>query len=191
MDPDSDVIDGTRPKAAPETTPAPRSARPIVWPAYLVAAVCFAIAVALSLLNLSLIEQLKSAQAQVARVETRSSGLVRDLTSERGTIADLMDESAQRTDIPGGQIVRIRDRLYIAMHDMPQPPHGKVYQAWTQPKGGKALQPSLTFLPDAHGVAVVALPVAVKDTAMLEITVEPEGGSKAPTTKPLVVEQLN
>jgi hypothetical protein len=191
VDPDSDVISETRSKRAPEATPALRTTRPIVWPAYLVGAVCFAIAVALSLLNLSLMEQLKSAQAEVARVQTRSSGLVRDLTSERSTITDLMDESAQHTDIPGGQIVRVRDRLYITMHDMPQPPRGRVYQAWTQPKGGKTMLASLTFLPDAHGVAVVALPVAAKDTAALEITVEPEGGSKAPTTKPLVVEQLN
>jgi hypothetical protein len=168
-----------------------RATRPIVWPAYLVAAACFALAVALSLMNLSLIEQLKTAQLQAARTQARSSGLVRDLTSERSTIADLMDESAQRLDIPGGQIVRVHDRLYITMHDLAQPPRGKVYQAWTLPKGGKSMQPSLTFLPDAHGVAVVAIPVAAKDTAALAISVEPEGGSKAPTTKPLVVEQLD
>jgi anti-sigma-K factor RskA len=171
--------------------PQTRGRRPIVWPAYLVAAVCFAVAVTLSLMNLSLIEQLKSAQSQLALAQARSSGLVRDLTGERGTVADLMDESAQRFDIPGGQIVRVRDRLYITMHDLAQPPRGKVYQAWTMPKTGTALQPSLTFVPDAHGVAVVALSTDAKDVAAVEISVEPDGGSKAPTTKPLVVEQLN
>jgi anti-sigma-K factor RskA len=170
--------------------PQTRGRRPIVWPAYLVAAVCFAVAVTLSLMNLSLIEQLKSAQSQLALAQARSSGLVRDLTGERGTVADLMDESAQRFDIPGGQIVRVRDRLYITVHDLAQPPRGKVYQAWTMPKTGTALQPSLTFVPDAHGVAVVALSTDAKDVATVEISVEPDGGSKAPTTKPLVVEQL-
>jgi anti-sigma-K factor RskA len=170
--------------------PQTRGRRPIVWPAYLVAAVCFAVAVTLSLMNLSLIEQLKSAQSQLALAQARSSGLVRDLTGERGTVADLMDESAQRFDIPGGQIVRVRDRLYITMHDLAQPPRGKVYQAWTMPKTSVTLQPSLTFVPDSHGVAVVALSADAKDVAAVEISVEPDGGSKAPTTKPLVVEQL-
>ncbi|HUN29515.1 MAG TPA: hypothetical protein VMV65_06895, partial [Alphaproteobacteria bacterium] len=67
--------------------PQSRARRPIVWPAYLVAAVCFAVAVTLSLMNLSLIEQLKSAQSQLALAQTRSNGLVRDLTGERGTLA--------------------------------------------------------------------------------------------------------
>jgi anti-sigma-K factor RskA len=171
--------------------PQTRGRRPIVWPAYLVAAVCFAVAVALSLYNLSLIEQLKSAQAQLALAQTRASGLVRDLGSERGTVADLMDENAQRFDIPGGQIVRVRDHLYVTMHDLAQPPRGKVYEAWIMPKTGTTLQPSLTFVPDSHGVAVVAVSSDAKDVAAIEISVEPDGGSKAPTSKPLVVEQLN
>ncbi|HTU69368.1 MAG TPA: anti-sigma factor [Candidatus Baltobacteraceae bacterium] len=161
------------------------------WPAYLVAAVCFAIAVAVSLVNLSLIEQLRAAQAQAARTQSHSIGLVRDLDSERSTMADLMDESAQRFDIPGGQIVRVRGHLYITMHDLAAAPHGKVYQAWTIAAAGKAPQPSLTFVPDAHGVAVVALPGDAKEIAALAISIEPEGGSKTLTTKPLVVEQLD
>jgi anti-sigma-K factor RskA len=162
-----------------------------MWPAYLVAAVCFAVAVTLSLMNLSLIEQLKSEQSLVAVAQARSSGLERDLAGERDTLADLMDEEAQRYDVRGGQIVRVRSRLYITMHDMVQPPHGKVYQAWTMPKTGTDLQPSLTFVPDAHGVAVVALPADAKDVAAVAITLEPDGGSKTPTGKTLVLQRLD
>ncbi|HEY5339518.1 MAG TPA: anti-sigma factor, partial [Candidatus Aquilonibacter sp.] len=167
------------------------TARSIVWPAYLVAAACFAVAVGLSVLNLSLIGQVKTAQTQVAQMSQRSTGLAHDLSSERETVADLMDENAKRFDVPGGQIVQVHDRLYITMHDMPQPPKGKVYQAWTLPKGGKVMQPSLTFVPDAHGVAVVALPVKADITAAVAVSVEPDGGSKAPTSKPLVVQQID
>jgi hypothetical protein len=46
-------------------------------------------------------------------------------------------------------------------------------------------------VPDSHGVAVVTLPVDAKDVAAVEITLEPDGGSKAPTSKPLVLEQLD
>jgi len=162
-----------------------------VWPAYLVAAVCFALAVTLSLINLSLIEQLKTAQSHLALASARASGLVRDLAGERGTLADLMDDDAQHFDITGGQVVRIRGHLYITMHDLSQPPRGRVYEAWTMPKNGTVLQPALTFVPDAHGVAVVTIPVAAKDVGAIEITLEPDGGSKAPTSKPLVLEPLN
>jgi anti-sigma-K factor RskA len=177
---------------APEE-PAKETHRPgtIVWPAYLVAAACFALAVALSLFNLSLIEQLHTAQTQLAQVQQRSSGLVHDLSSERSTVADLMDESARRYDVPGGQIVRVHNRVYITMHDMAQPPRGKVYQAWTLPKGSKTMVPAQTFLPDVHGVAVIALPVQAANTAAVAVSVEPEGGSKQPTSKPLVVQQLD
>ena len=155
-----------------------------MWPAYLVAAVCFAVAVTLSLINLSLIEQLKTAQSQLTLAHTRTTGLVRDLAGERGTLADLMDDDAQRFEITGGQVVRVRNHLYITMHDLAQPPRGRVYEAWTMPKTGTALQPALTFVPDS-------LPVDAKDVAAVEITLEPDGGSKAPTSKPLVLEQLD
>jgi anti-sigma-K factor RskA len=170
---------------------APRSGPAIVWPAYLVAAACFALAVALSLFNLSLIEQLHAAQSQLAQAQVRSSGLLHNLSSERSTVADLMDEGARRYDVPGGQIVSVHDRIYITMHDMPQPPKGKVYQAWTLPKGSKTMVPAQTFLPDAHGVAVVALPVQAANTAAVAVSVEPDGGSKQPTSKPMVVQQLD
>lgn len=170
--------------------PETRARRPIVWPAYLVAAVCFALAVALSLLNLSLSEQLKAAQSQVTSLQARSSGVVRALANERSMLEDLMDEDAQRYDVPGGQIVMVRDRVYLTMRDMTQPPHGKVYQAWTQPKGSAAFQPSTPFVPDVHGVAVVALPVSAKETAAVAISVEPEGGSKTPTGKLLILERF-
>ncbi|HTC29900.1 MAG TPA: anti-sigma factor [Candidatus Acidoferrum sp.] len=171
--------------------PQTRDRRPIVWPAYLVAAVCFAVAVSLSLINLSLIEQLKAAQSHLALAGARANGLVRDLASERGTLADLMDDDAQHFDITGGQVVRIRGHLYVTMHDLAQPPRGRVYEAWTQPKNSTTLQPALTFVPDSHGVAVVSIPVDAKDVGAIEITLEPDGGSKAPTSKPLVLEPLN
>lgn len=167
-----------------------RGRRPIVWPAYLVAAVCFALAVALSIFNLSLIEQLKSAQTQLAALQSRSDLLVRDLGDERVTIADVMDESAQRYPVPGGEVVRAHNRLYLTLHDMIQPPHGKVYQAWTMPKHGASFVPSLTFVPDAHGVAVIAVSADAKNVDSVELTIEPDGGSKAPTGTPIFRQKL-
>ena len=101
--------------------PHARGRRAIVWPAYLVAAVCFAVAVALSLVNLSLLEQLRTAQAAAAREQARTSNVVRSLASERSMLEDLMDEDAQRITITNGQIVTVRDRVYITLHDLAHP----------------------------------------------------------------------
>jgi hypothetical protein len=158
-----------------------RSGGPIVWPAYLVAAVCFAIAVAFSLLNLSLMEQLKSAKAAAAALTQRSTGLARNLENEEATIADLMSEDGRRYDVPNGQVVVVRDRVYLTLHDVGAPPKGKVYEVWTQSKGKKVMTPSTTFIPDAHGVAVIALPVRARAIEAVAVSVEPESGSKAPT----------
>lgn len=164
----------------------PEASKQRLWPAYLVAAVCFAVAVALSILNLSLVEQVHTLQAEMGDEQHRATGLTQQLLAERSTVTDLMDEHAERTDVPGGQIVRVRNRIYLTLHDLPTPPRGKIYQAWTMPKGGRDLLPSLTFLPDAHGLAIVALSAPADATERVAVSVEPEGGSKTPTN-PLVL----
>jgi anti-sigma-K factor RskA len=89
-----------------------------------------------------------------------------------------------------GEVVTRGSRLYIAMHDLPALPHGKVYQAWTLPKGAKAVEPSVTFVPDSRGVAIVAVPADARITTLVAVSVEPDGGSKAPTTKPILAVPL-
>jgi len=76
------------------------------------------------------------------------------------------------------------------MRDLPPPPRGKVYQAWTLPKGSKDMAPSVTFEPDSQGVAIVALPADARITTAVAVSVEPEGGSKQPTSKPVLVVPL-
>jgi hypothetical protein len=178
-----------RDSAAPPVQRAQRT-RPIVWPPYLVAAACFGVALYTSLMNLSLMQQLKSEQSQVTQVEHRSTVLAQNLASERETVADLTSDQAQRFNIAQGEIVRVNHRLYLTLHDMAAPEHGKVYQAWTLPKGGKVMEPSVTFVPDAHGAAVIALPQNADQTAAVAVSMEPQGGSKQPTSKPLVVQSL-
>jgi len=162
-----------------------RPERPPVWPAYLVAAACLAIAIISSVADVAVTGQLRQAQLELSRTSQRSTSLARDLAQTRLTLSDLLGSDAKRYAVDGGEVVTRGGRLYISMHDMPQPPHGKVYQAWTLAKGAKRVAPSLTFVPDAHGVAVVAIPVDARDTAAVAVSVEPEGGSKQPTTKPI------
>ncbi len=177
--------------AAPQNAPPRRAEHAPVWPAYMVAAACLAIALGTSIYDVSVLGQLKQTQTQLAQLRQRASGLARNLVGEQTTMSDLLGDDAKRYPVTDGEVVQRGGRLYIAMHGLANPPAGKVYQAWTLPKGSKTMAPSVTFVPDAHGVAVVALPVNARLTTAVAVSVEPEGGSKQPTTKPLIVVSLD
>jgi anti-sigma-K factor RskA len=168
-----------------------RPPRAPVWPAYLVAAAALVIALLSSVSNISLTGKLHQAEAELARTTSRSIGLSQDLAVQRATIADIADSASKHYDVSSGQVVTDAGRVYIALHDLPEPPHGKVYQAWSLPKGSEKMVPSVTFVPDAHGIAVIGLPsVDARITTAVAVSVEPDGGSKAPTSKPVFVVPL-
>lgn len=161
--------------------------RPPVWPAYLVAAFCFAIAIVTTLSNLALTSQLRQAQNRIVQSDRRANALSRDLVAERTALADLVNQQALRYSIADGQVIASNDRLYIVMSGIATPPRRKVYQAWTLARGARLMAPSVTFIPDAHGLVIVALPgVDANRTSAVALSVEPEGGSKQPTTKLIV-----
>ena len=67
---------------------------------------------------------------------------------------------------------------------------GKVYQAWIIQPGGKPV-PEPTFVPDANGHATISVPSGQPKGTLLAFTVEPTGGSQAPTTKPFAAATLD
>jgi anti-sigma-K factor RskA len=161
------------------------------WPAYLVAAACFATAIITSLYNVTLTSQLHEVRSKLAASTTRSSQLASNLADERSTISEIMSAESKHFTGTDGEVVTHGGKLYVAMHDLPAPPPGKVYQAWTLAKGAKDMAPSVTFVPDSRGVAILSLPVDARLTNAVAVSVEPEGGSKAPTSKPVLVVPLN
>lgn len=183
------IMAKVRASARTSRAPLPTGRIP-AWPAYLVAAACVAIAILSSVWNVALTGQIRQAQQELARASVRSDSLARALADQRTTLSDLLGTDAKHYVRDGGEVVTRGDRAYVAMRDLPQPPKGKVYQAWTLPKGATKMVPSLTFVPDAHGVAVVALPPDARATAEIAVSVEPEGGSKQPTSKPILVVPL-
>lgn len=186
------IMREVRKSAKPATTRDLRApSRVPVWPAYLVAAACIAIAIITSLYNVSLTTQLRDAQNKLAASTTRSSQLASNLADERSTISEIMSTESKHYTATDGEVVTHGGKLYVAMQDLPAAPKGKVYQAWTLAKGAKDMAPSVTFVPDSHGVAIVSLPVDARLINTVAVTVEPEGGSKAPTTKPVLVVPLN
>jgi anti-sigma-K factor RskA len=76
------------------------------------------------------------------------------------------------------------DRAVLVAENMPPVPEGKTYQIWVIK--GDTPQPSGLFEPRGNAIAaVVENPVEGADT--VAVTVEPEGGSKKPTTDPMLV----
>ncbi|HEY2473536.1 MAG TPA: anti-sigma factor [Candidatus Cybelea sp.] len=157
-----------------------------VWPAYLVAAVCFAIALISSIANISLLGQVKLQQRELANLSERSTALARTLANERTALFDMLDSHAKHYAVGNGEVVTRGSHIDLALHEMPEPPRGHVYEVWTRPAGSTKLSPSPTFLPDAQGVALVIVPADARSTSEVVVTLEPDGGSKEPTTKPLI-----
>jgi anti-sigma-K factor RskA len=176
--------------AAKASSPAGRSQRAPVWPAYLVAAACFAIALISTIGNIALNDQLHAAQAQLAALTQRSNALARTLAQEHVTLADMLGTDTKRYEVTGGAVITRGSHVYLAMSTMPEPPKGQVYQAWTLAKGAKKVAPSVTFVPDAHGATVISLPIDARTTAAVAVSLEPDGGSKQPTTKPILLVPL-
>lgn len=165
----------------------PRATRTLSWPIYLVAAASF-VAALFSTFNLATTrENANQLQSEVIALHGRVSSLTRSLQSAQMAAIDLTSANATRLHVHHGMIVERHGRMYLAMHDMPMPPHGHVYQAWMMPRGGKKIEPSATFLPDRNGVAIVPITDRADRMSEVAVSIEPVGGSKQPTTKPMFI----
>ncbi|MDJ0321465.1 anti-sigma factor [Pseudarthrobacter sp. PS3-L1] len=96
--------------------------------------------------------------------------------------ADDVQESS--VDVSGGGRATVlvsasEDSLVVRMDNVSAPPAGMVYQMWLIPKDGSA--PVSQGLMDAKALTQPAVVRNIHTAAALGITVEPEGGSTAPT----------
>jgi hypothetical protein len=193
-------VRGASPTPAP--APAPVAALPerprAPWLAYLAAAASLAVAF-LATFQLNDVrtgrrqdqQQIAALQAQLTAQQRAVANAQTALSAQRAAIADLAAPGAERYAVDNGVVARANDRIVIALQHVPALPKGKVYQAWTLRRGAKAMSPSVTFSPDASGSAIVALPGAASDLTVVALSVEPEGGSKAPTSKPVFIRPLS
>jgi len=104
-----------------------------------------------------------------------------DPVNQVARAADLREASV---NVAGGgkatlMISASKDAAVVKMSGVPAPPAGKVYQMWLIPKDGSA--PVSQGLMDEQALSRPAVVQGIHSAASLGITVEPAGGSKAPT----------
>lgn len=114
-----------------------------------------------------------------ARVATAQNQRLTELL----TAGDAQTASGQFAGSGGGTVVvsaSQRQALLVAA-GLPELPSGQVYEAWTITD---SVTPAGTFT-KGDSATVVSLPAAAVDATAVAVTVEPEGGSDLPTTRPL------
>ena len=181
------IMKTVRAEAAPRPL---RTGRRMMWPAYAVAAACVLLAMWATISNIMIQSDLRGERDQVAVLTAQLSAATKNAATQRQMLADLMSTDAQRFTVSDGEVVRRGERLYIAMHNMPMPPKGHVYQTWMQPMGSNTMMPGSTFMPDRGGVAIVHVGANATQVAAVAVSIEPDGGSKAPTSTPEFVCKL-
>lgn len=90
---------------------------------------------------------------------------------------------------PGGngiaaKVVREGDRAEVRLANVAQLPQGKVLEAWVKRSGKVEAVPAL-FVPDQAGNATTTIE-DMKDVSLVMVTREPTGGTKQPTSEPIV-----
>jgi len=183
----SDALAPQRPRTAGSTSTVRSSA---VWGTALAAAAAVVFALVSVIQNFSLRSDLAEAQRRVATLAAEAGSARASAQHSDRMLADLTAPDATRYTVAYGTVVRRGAHVYLALTALPPVPRGHVYQAWTLAKGAKAVAPSITFSPNANGETLVPLPEDATRLAAVALTVEPEGGSKTPTTKPTFVQPL-
>jgi hypothetical protein len=164
------------PQSAPQTIPR-RSA--FAWLPYGAAAAAAIVAIATSVNNVELRKQLDDQTAATTSAEAFEQ-----------RVAAAIGPDSKFYAVPGGEVVTSGGHVFLAMRDMAQPAPGKVYQAWVARRGVHGVAPSVTFVP-RPGLTLVELPESADGLAAVAVSVEPEGGSKAPTSTPAFVRSLS
>jgi anti-sigma-K factor RskA len=155
-------------------------------------------AVALVLIAIILWRQDTNLRLQMANLQRNYSRQQEELRSANEVLATLTDPAAARFTLsavnvpprPQGKAIYARNRgsLIFLASNMPALPPQKAYELWLIPASGAPI-PAGIFKPDANGSATVINPPVPGnvEAKTFAITVEPESGSPAPTSQPIMV----
>jgi anti-sigma-K factor RskA len=93
---------------------------------------------------------------------------------------------------PGERIsVAIRpgaSQAWVVASNLPTPSGRRVYELWFSRSGQDSVNPAGTFVPEEG--SVLARATVDPNTDLLAVTIEPPGGSRQPTMKPIFASQV-
>jgi anti-sigma-K factor RskA len=93
-------------------------------------------------------------------------------------------------DEPAGSRVRVEvaadGHTDLVLDRMPAPPEGKVWQVWRLDRAGQVVPTRTLFTTPADGRARVQVDGGVTGAKALLVSAEPAGGSRAPTSAPVI-----
>lgn len=87
----------------------------------------------------------------------------------------------------GNVFVNQRSGVLLIASNLPRLDPGRIFEMWVIPKGG-APRPAGTFQSNDVGAAfhILSGPVDLATLGVIAVTIEPEAGSPAPTTTPII-----
>jgi len=145
-----------------------------------------------------LVQQNANLRRRLAEVESNSQKQDQQLLEAKQILATLTSPEAEHFTLVAGKVppqpqgkaiyVPSSGMLIFLASNMPAISPQKAYELWLIPTSGVPI-PAGLFKPDARGTAVVVkppLPTGV-EAKTFAITVEPETGSSAPTSQPIMV----
>lgn len=157
----------------------------------------WAAAVAAIILGVLLKEQNSDLRRHVTELETSLSKQDRQLLEAKQLLSAMTSPEAAHFTLvagktsphPEGKAIYLpgTGTLVFLASNLPAVPSQKTYELWLIPKAGAPV-PAGLFKPDARGTASVIhppLPVGIEAKAFA-VTVEPESGSPAPTSQPIM-----
>jgi anti-sigma-K factor RskA len=155
-------------------------------------------AAALAIVAFALWRHDQDLRGQLVEANETAALAQEQLDRVNGVLATLADPAAARFTLsaatskpqPQGRAIYARERhsLIFLASNLPALPPQKAYELWLIPTSGAPI-PAGIFKPDAAGGAAVInppLPSGV-EAKTFAITVEPESGSAAPTSQPIMV----
>ena len=170
------------------------------WVSYIGWAACLVLFVGLFFLmrdNNQLRDRLNSEKARSARMEQQIADAREDAEKTQELLAVLRDKNVSRIPLQGQTAApeayatvywnQEENKAYIDAKDLPEPPRGKVYQVWSlklEPLTPTSIGLLDEFVTDENKIFTLE---NANQSEAFGITLEPEGGSEAPTMDQLYV----
>lgn len=133
---------------------------------------------------------LRPAVAALAAGFLIAVGVAGALVATRGDGTRTVPAAVRIASAPNASATVVTDasgKAQLHVRNVPPAGTGRVYQVWLKRRGRPPTPSTALFTVDRTGHADVTVPENTKGTEALLVTREPDGGSKVPTSAPVII----